>query len=314
MTSEPSCSACAAALRLLVAIELALDAVDLAVEQVDERPQKIGEIVLEAGAGQHRAEGLDRGVELAADGYRARARVADRARPGRGDSRRARVRRADARSAMRRGIPVVVEVAEQREGAVGTGHGGCLSVEGWPRPRGLHGDPDRIKAAARRRASGAGAKRRMAGGQLFCFALHKPRALPGGGKLGGPRILEAGRLRRSPLGEGRRAAISRRTGSRRWPPAAAVLPSGRPRRTATSSVTAQIDGISENASAVGRDELIRQTARACAGAETAEIEVEVGVDRHEVADIDAGGCPFAQPLRRIETGCVVVAGDIEAAQ
>ena len=58
----------AAALRLLVDVELALDAVDLAVEQVDERPQEIGEIVLEAGAGQHGAEGLDHGVELALDG------------------------------------------------------------------------------------------------------------------------------------------------------------------------------------------------------------------------------------------------------
>ena len=58
----------AAALRLLVDVELALDAVDLAVEQVDERPQQIGEIVLEARAGQHGAEGLDHGVELALHG------------------------------------------------------------------------------------------------------------------------------------------------------------------------------------------------------------------------------------------------------
>ena len=51
-----------------------------------------------------------------------------------------------------------------------------------------------------------------------------------------------------------------------------------------------------------------------AGAETAEIEVEVGMHRHEVADFDAGGGPFVQPVRRFETGRVVVAGDIEAAQ
>jgi hypothetical protein len=47
----------AAALRLLVEIELALDAVGLAVEQVDERPQEISDILLEAGARQHGAEG-----------------------------------------------------------------------------------------------------------------------------------------------------------------------------------------------------------------------------------------------------------------
>ncbi len=58
----------AAALRLLVAVELALDAVELAVEQVDERPQEIGEIVLEAGAGQHGAEGFDYLVELGLHG------------------------------------------------------------------------------------------------------------------------------------------------------------------------------------------------------------------------------------------------------
>jgi hypothetical protein len=58
----------AAALRLLVAVEFALDAVELAVEQVDERPQEIGEIVFEAGAGQHGAQGFDRIVELGLHG------------------------------------------------------------------------------------------------------------------------------------------------------------------------------------------------------------------------------------------------------
>jgi hypothetical protein len=58
----------AAPLRLFVEIELALDAVDLAVEEVDERPEKIGEIVLEPRARQHGGEGLDGGVELAAHG------------------------------------------------------------------------------------------------------------------------------------------------------------------------------------------------------------------------------------------------------
>src|ERR1700738_4861027 len=56
----------AAALRLFVDVELALDAVGLAVEQVDERPQQIGEILLEARAGEHGAEAFDHGIELAA--------------------------------------------------------------------------------------------------------------------------------------------------------------------------------------------------------------------------------------------------------
>ena len=51
------------------------------------------------------------------------------------------------------------------------------------------------------------------------------------------------------------------------------------------------------------------------GAETAQVEVEVAVDRHELVDFDTGGdAVFAQPFRRPETGRVVVAGDIEAAQ
>jgi len=63
------------ALGLLVEIELALDAVDLAVEQIDERPQQVGEILFEPCPGQHRAEGFDHGAELAADGVRLRQRA-----------------------------------------------------------------------------------------------------------------------------------------------------------------------------------------------------------------------------------------------
>ena len=65
------------ALGLLVEIELALDAVDLAVEQIDERPQQVGEILFEPCPGQHRAERFHHGAELAADGIglRQRARI-----------------------------------------------------------------------------------------------------------------------------------------------------------------------------------------------------------------------------------------------
>ena len=65
------------ALGLFVEIELALDAVGLAVKEIDERPQQIGEILFEPCPGQHRAEGFDHGAELAADGIglRQRARI-----------------------------------------------------------------------------------------------------------------------------------------------------------------------------------------------------------------------------------------------
>ncbi len=51
------------------------------------------------------------------------------------------------------------------------------------------------------------------------------------------------------------------------------------------------------------------------GAETAQVEVEVAMDRHQLADFDAGGdAAFAHPLRRPETGGVVVARDVEAGE
>jgi len=60
----------APALGLLVQIELALDAVDLAIEQIDERPKKIGQVVLEPGVGEHGAQGVNHGVEMGLRGLR----------------------------------------------------------------------------------------------------------------------------------------------------------------------------------------------------------------------------------------------------
>jgi hypothetical protein len=54
----------AAALRLLVGVELALDAVDLPMDQIDERPEQVGEIVLEPGPCQQIAQRLDCGPQM----------------------------------------------------------------------------------------------------------------------------------------------------------------------------------------------------------------------------------------------------------
>ena len=51
-------------LGLFVVVKCALDAFDLAMEQVDDRPQQIGEVVLEAGIGQHRAERIEYRTKL----------------------------------------------------------------------------------------------------------------------------------------------------------------------------------------------------------------------------------------------------------
>ena len=73
--------------------------------------------------------------------------------------------------------------------------------------------------------------------------------------------------------------------------------------------------IGQKSRSVGGDELVREMRPHAVGAETAQVEIEVAINRHEFADFDAGGdAAFAQPVGGLETGGVVVAGDIEAAQ
>jgi hypothetical protein len=76
--------ALAAPLRLFVVVELALDPVDGAVEQVDGRPQQIVEVGLEARVAQRR----DQGIEDVDDG--AGDDVAFGKRPGSGSSSKGR--------------------------------------------------------------------------------------------------------------------------------------------------------------------------------------------------------------------------------
>ena len=82
----------AAALRLLVAVELALDPVGGAVEQVDGGPEQVLEIGLEARVGEGGDQGVEDVGERGADWCVPRAAAADRVRPGRGGGRRAGVR------------------------------------------------------------------------------------------------------------------------------------------------------------------------------------------------------------------------------
>jgi hypothetical protein len=167
----------AAALRLLVAVELALDAFDLAVEQVDERPQEIGEVVFEAGVGQHGAESFDYSVELAlhlAD-YGQRPRIG---------------------FVLARAIAVKGKLVEQMRGrrsgvefriGVGIGeaavvawHGGRLSGRRISRAvRGLHGDYPPAAEPGLHPPWGR-SKAEDGAGQLFCFALQSraDRGLP----------------------------------------------------------------------------------------------------------------------------------------
>jgi hypothetical protein len=73
----------AAPLRLLVDIELALDAVGLAVKQVDEGPEEVADIVLEPRVRQHGAETLDHAAELGAASGSGNGRGSGSSWPGR---------------------------------------------------------------------------------------------------------------------------------------------------------------------------------------------------------------------------------------
>ncbi len=68
----------AAALRLLVVVEFALDPVDGAVEEVDGRPEQVVEVGFEAGV----AEGRDQGVEDVGDGAGDDVALRERSRIG----------------------------------------------------------------------------------------------------------------------------------------------------------------------------------------------------------------------------------------
>ena len=78
-TSEPSCSLLARTLRLLVAIEVAGDALGGAVEEIGEGPEQVVEVGFEPGVAEHAGEGLEDPGKAGADhrlvGQRPRVRL-----------------------------------------------------------------------------------------------------------------------------------------------------------------------------------------------------------------------------------------------
>ena len=75
--SEPSCSSCERRWACSLVSSSDLDAVDLAMEDVGERPQQVLDIVFEPGVRQHGGEVIDDGGESATDrfGFGQRARI-----------------------------------------------------------------------------------------------------------------------------------------------------------------------------------------------------------------------------------------------
>ena len=202
----------ALALRLLVGVELALDALGLAVEQVDEGPEQIGGIVLEAGAGEQALRALRRWCRDGPRRCRSRASAADRARPGPAGSRTAPARRAGTRSARRRGVRCRGR-CRGRGGGCRACHGGCLSAGGnRPRPsRPSRRSPGR----GRRRGAPARAEatRRMARGSIL-FRDAKPARSSGRRR----KMRDPAPLRRAQGGpvSGRPAAPADRRSGRPW--------------------------------------------------------------------------------------------------
>src|SRR5277367_3188736 len=96
-------------------------------------------------------------------------------------------------------------------------------------------------------------------------------------------------------------------------PAAAAPHSGT-KPGSNSRQRAQILGVGETGEIV-RSELRNEVREQRRGAEAAEIGVKIAVNRHELAHVDPGGfSAFVEPVRRLDTGRVVVAGDIEPAE
>ncbi len=119
----------ALALRLLVGVELALDALDLAVEQIDEGPEQIVGIVLEPGAGEQGFERFGDRAEMALDGVGS----GHRPRIGLVLSRPVAVQRqlVEQIRGRRGGVVFGVGIAVgEGEGAVVRRHGGRLSAGG----------------------------------------------------------------------------------------------------------------------------------------------------------------------------------------
>ena len=175
----------AAPLRLLVVVEIALDAVDLAVEEVDDRPEQVGQIFLEARVGQHRAEGVEDFGELGLRPFRLRQRP----RIGLVLAGAVTVERevVEDMRGRRSGVMFVVGVGVEAGEQGVVCHVRVLSAAIGRAHRGLHGRSLARGGAAldppppSRGVARAEAQRRMAAGRLFCFALQS-RVKPGGGK------------------------------------------------------------------------------------------------------------------------------------
>ena len=167
----------ALALRLLVGVELALDALGLAVEQIDEGPEQIVGVVLEAGAGEQGFERFGDGAEMALDGFVS----GHRPRIGLVLSRPVAVQRqlVEQIRGRRGGVVFGLGIAVgEGEGAVVRRHGGAFLPEGIrPRPsrpsrRSQAGDGDAAHPQGRSNAEDGG-------GEAFCFAMQSRPALPG---------------------------------------------------------------------------------------------------------------------------------------
>ena len=166
--SEPSCSRWLRRWAVFVVVERARDALGLAVEQIDQGPEQVGQVGLEPGVGEGGGEGVEHVGERAFQGpcFRQRARVGvvgarvvavqlQFSIPGRWMRRRGAVRRR------------------------GWGRSPCGPRSGRPRPsRPSRRSPGRRRAGRTAPLSGRSAAE-DGGGRLFCLAMQSAQRSAG---------------------------------------------------------------------------------------------------------------------------------------
>ena len=187
---------------------------DLAVEQIDEGPEQVVEIVLEPGVGEQRCEAFDDRAEIGPRRYRPRASAADRARPGRAGGRTAPARRAACAVGEAACCSVSGSVSGKGRGMSCVIMAGAFLPEGSAAPiAAFTAIPGRGRRRGAPRTGRQRSAARMADGELFCFAMQSRRPLARRRKMRGGRHCAA--AQGGPV-SGRPAALADRRSGRPW--------------------------------------------------------------------------------------------------
>lgn len=252
--------------------------------EIDERPQEVGEIVLELRIGGHRGEGIEyRGeLRLGEVGLRQRPRVGVVGAGAVAEEREF----VEKIGGWGRSVLLAVAIGSGTRGVAG-GHRGCLLSAGWPRrPRPSRAIPGRRRAPACTRGWPAprAAKRRSvaedAGRAAILSRAAKPPRLPDRARVMAWRAAAGNSCPDGIAGRCRLRQIAR-SGSL-WR-GASRRKGARPARTRSAPTsgrglrrgpTIAIGRGRNEAHPIGRDELMGQALQECCRAERRQVDVE----------------------------------------